>query len=102
MGKKPKTEDRRPQELASVCVDGLLAEAISIGPDQPLQYAVGESGKVDLRASVLLRGQEFVPPRDRNRLVTKVLCCFQGSPLPTEPKRACLASWRLSYTGTAI
>ena len=81
-GKKPKTEDRRPRELASVCVDGLLAEAISIGPNQPLQYAVFESGKVDLRASVLLRGQEIIPPRDRNGLVTKGVVLLPGKPIP--------------------
>jgi hypothetical protein len=82
MGKKPKAEDRRPRELASVCVDGVLAEAISNGPDQPLQYAVLESGNVYLRAAVLLRGQEIVPPRDRNGLVTKGVVLLPGKPIP--------------------
>jgi hypothetical protein len=82
VAKGQKTQNGRPRELASVCVDGLLAEAISIGPDQPLQYAVLESGKVDLRASVLFRGQEIVPPRDRNGLVTKGCVLLPGKPTP--------------------
>lgn len=90
MGRKPKTEQTRPRELASVCQDGVMAEAVWVGPDQPLQFAVYEGGRVELRPSISLRGRDVVPPSDRSGLVSKGVVLLSGEPVPYGTQNALL------------
>jgi len=90
VSKKRKPEQVRPRELASICSDGLIAEAIYTGPDQPLQFAVYQGGCVELRSRISFRGQEVVPPSDRNGLVSKGIVLLSSKPVPYGTQEALL------------
>src|SRR5215468_2238656 len=66
-----KSGEMRSRELVSVCSDELMAEAIWVGPDQPLQFVVCRKDRAEIARRISFLGQDIVPPQDRNGLVSK-------------------------------